>query len=394
MMQPALADTTYIVEPLAARDNTLRVSVRRPVDAGATTLVLRGTGFGIAPQVEAASCDGALLAHTGQGQWTVPAGCQLLAWMVPLDPPGQTPASAQRSLAMPNGIFLSEASSLPRLKDAGPIELLRLPAGPTFPVARNGVLHLPKPTEAPLFVLLGAQPLDRRRVGNTGLDYFIDNPAARDRLPDIGTHLEGLRWLRSQDRSDAPLTFTILWLGVPRELFAVGGATGRGLLIVNYRAGTVDPTPIEKAMRLYVPLHEAVHQLGEKGVRPLWMEESLASYFGMRAARAATGDAPETKALFEQFRNNAGKFSDGLLAISRRVEEGNQAEYAAFFTKGLAFWDAVNVVLQQRGDQLDPYLRDLLDAKFESEVNVPERLRSILRLPKETWEPLRKQYLG
>lgn len=388
-VRPGLAETIYVVE---RRNGELRVTLEHPHRSRATALVLRGVGFGVAPQVQAPSCDGTLLMSAGEGRWAVPAGCRHISWAVPLDPSGRTPASAQRSLAMASGIFLSEASSLPRLADADPVELLRLPPGSAFPATKDGVLPMPKPTQAPLFVLLGAQPLDRRTAENTELVYFIDDPAARGRLPDIATHLAGLRWLRDRYPSDVAMTFAVLWLGAPRELLSLGGAKGAELLIANYLAGA-DAKPLEKALRLYVPLHEAVHQLGEGGQRPVWMEESLASYFGVRAALAATNDASEMTALFERFRNDAGKFQEGLLISSHRVEAGDRAGYAAFYTKGLAFWDAVNTAMGLAGDRLDRHLQSLLDAKFESEAHMPERLRAMLGLSHETWERLRKQYL-
>ncbi|WP_420960378.1 hypothetical protein [Brucella sp. IR073] len=390
--QTALAATTYTVQQ-SAKTNELEISVERPAKAPVTSLVLRGARFGIAPQVEAPSCDGKPLVAAGKGRWKVPAECRNVSWKVPLEPSGAEPANAQRSLSMTNGVLLSEASSLPRLDDAGP-EKLSLPPGQNFPAAKDG-LPLPPAGKPPLFVLLGVNPAETRTADQIKLVYFFDNPAARSRVPDMAEHLAGLRWLRDRVPSDGPMRFSVLWLGVPKKLLSLGGAQGDGLLLVNYLASDT-PEPFGKAMRLYVPLHEAMHQFAATGrKRPVWMEESLASYFAIRAVLAVTHDAAGAKALFERFKEGAKAFPEGLVAISSRVDEtGDQmAGIGAFYTKGVAFWDAVNMAMEKAGGQsLESRLTVLVNTDFDGD-KTPDRLRTLLGVPPEIWAPIQKQYL-
>jgi hypothetical protein len=132
------------------RSRSLGVTVERAAPDREDQLVLRGAAFGVGvtPQVEGLSCDGSPLAPAGAGvgpqspggsgsgkrppesagdvssaggavAWVVARGCRQISWSIPLDLPGTTDASAQRSLRSADGsfTFVSEASSLPRLAD-------------------------------------------------------------------------------------------------------------------------------------------------------------------------------------------------------------------------------------------------------------------------------------
>ncbi|MGK9236334.1 hypothetical protein KXS07_31420 [Inquilinus limosus] len=397
---PALADTIYDVEQPAA--TVMRIRVERPAGAGTTDLYLRGVDFGGVPQVEAPSCDGKLLVETKRGRWRVPARCRTVAWDVALDPSGPTAVYAQRSTMMASGgILLSETTSLPRLEDADPVEALRFPTGMVLiPTAEGGLLRLPDRSQAPSFVLIGMEPVARRTADGADLVYFLDDASALDYLPNIDANLRGLIWLRQRLPLQASDRFTVAWLGASKDMFTIGGAQGSGLLLANYLApaDAAHYTSVPLAtLLLYVPLHEAVHQLGQDGPRrPVWIEESLASYFGARAVLAATNCSPEARALFEHFEGAGAQFPDGLLAIERRVtSSGDRSSYGAFYAKGLAFWAALNRAMHEagRGD-LDAHLAALLEATdYGSDGALPDRLRLVLGLSPEIWQRLQQQFL-
>jgi hypothetical protein len=186
----AMAATTYVLSRDAADARTLNVTVDRPPSAAsATVLNLRGAQFGmtIGPQVAGVSCDGhLLLKNPDAGSWVVPEGCRHLSWQIPLDVAVGGDASMQRSVGSTAGsfLFVSETSSLPRLAESVPPELLAVPrtlGGETIPRPRpDATILLPKPSEAPLFLLLGSRPVAERSLGRVHLAYFLDDPAQLD----------------------------------------------------------------------------------------------------------------------------------------------------------------------------------------------------------------------
>jgi hypothetical protein len=386
------ADTIYRLER-KGDEPVLVVQVDRAAAAAETELVLRGAEWGVMPQVRAPSCDGEPLAEVRTGQWRVPAGCRSATWEVPLDRSGTAPASGQRSLIMGSGVLFSEGASLPRLKDADPVEALRIETGAQalFPAPAGGVLRLPGRSEAPLLVLIGVEPVARRAEQGTELVYFADDPGAIGRLPDIDAHLRGLMWLKERIPS-ATGRFAVAWLGVSRDLFTIGGAAGRGLQLVNYfKAGEPDRGT---AISLYIALHEAVHQLAAlTRSRPGWAEESLASYVGAKALLAATNDAPDARAVVERFESDASAVKEGLLAIDRHMSQsGERSGTGAFYTKGLAFWAAVDEALRAEGQGgLDTRLAMLFTTDYEE--GALDGLGRALGLSADVWGQLRRRYL-
>lgn len=54
-------------------------------------------------------------------------------------------------------------------------------------------------------------------------------------------------------------------------------------------------------------------------------------------------------------------FQNVLVVINRKIEEGDRSEYGAFYTKGIAFWMAVDKALQEEKlGTLDAHLQAVL----------------------------------
>lgn len=383
---------TYHVE--RAQPDRLRIATDRGSDAPATILALRSRDNGIRSQVEDVDCDGRQLALKRAGEWLVPAGCRHLSWGVPLEPSGTSDPNAQRSQMLESGILLSEASSLPRLADAAAPEYLQFPAGRVFPYAVAGKLALPDKGQPFLFALMGEVPMRETADHGIGLFYFVDQQAAKDKVADMRQHMAGLKWLAARLHKTGPQNFSVLWLGVSADRLALSGQTGAGLLLVNYSAGN-DQEMWGSSMRLYVPLHEAVHQMAtSSNRRPVWYDESLASYLATRATLFVTNNDPGALAMFERFKSDGKHFDSGLIPTDRHVSEtGDVSGVGAFYTKGVAFWDAVNTALVARGDSLENYYAALALTRESDDEKLPDFIQATLHLPVAVWESLEKTYL-
>lgn len=383
---------TYIVE---RRDgNTLQVSTDRAKDAPETKLILRGVGSAVEPQIKKTFCDGVTLELVEKGTWRVPQGCRHISWIVPLSRTAEPPY-AQRSVILEHGFLLCERSSIARLEDSNSIDFLKLPEGQIFPSGPSNELQLP-PREAPfLLVLVGSRPALKRHVDNINLIYFLDKRSGRSRIADISRHVVGLKWLEDHLHSTQLSRFTVLWMANSSGVLSLEGLTGKDLLMVNYSDGT-SVEPFGKAMRLYVPLHEAIHQLAASdNRRPPWYDESLASYFAARATIFASSSGPNAVAMFEKFKDDARRFDLGLIPMDRHIADtGDTSAVAAFYTKGVAFWDSVNTALLEcRGESLNDYMAALCGSNVTDSEHLPDFIQSTLRLPPNRWTSIREHYL-
>ena len=315
--------------------------------------------------------------------------------------PEASDASAQRSIASADGSFclFSEAASLPRLMDTDGPEMLAVAGARSGEVVPrpgpHGAIALPRSEDPPLFVLLGAQAAAKRSAGKIKLAYYLDDPTKVAMLPSIDTVLRGLEWLSSLAPAVRNLVFSDVWLGLPPDASSAGGATGSGLIRVNYlRAAPADP--LKAAAIEAVPLIEATHQFGlSYGLRPQWVEESVATYFGAAALIHAQPDQSEPKRLLAKWETDAAHYSFGLLEAQRRVAQGDTAAYGAYFTKGVAFWSALDAAMRAAGNNrgLASRLPQIWTASYEHDGRPPANFSATLGLSPDDWQRLSEQFL-
>lgn len=385
--------TIYVVEQ--STPNKLTIHVNRTNQRSATQLILRGAAMGISEQVQNVVCDGRVIKKDRPGIWSIPDNCQKLHWQVPLLENGTALAGSQQSMKSGDFIILSEASSLPRLQDVPATEALKISvtgAKTIFPKpSQTGLIALPDTSAAPFFVLLNATVVDSISSGPITLTYLLDNPDSISTLPSMASHMKGLSWLNTIIPVRTKENFAIAWLGISKKRMSLAGAAGDDILLTNYPND--GELKFGKAMLLYVALHEAFHQLAmHYASQPSWVAESLASYYGARATKIALPNDPRSSALMERFQADGDHFSNGLLAINRKVEKGDRSEYGAFYTKGISFWAAVDKALQTQGDSLDHHVFEILQIKYNAQRESTD-LQKILNLSPETWLSLRNRYL-
>ena len=396
------ADTVYKLTRAVGSEGSLDLTVDRPEGSPSTTLELRGARFGIPirPQVTNVSCDGRELASPVLGSWNVPDGCRHLSWTVPMDVPSGIDANEQRSLRSPDGSFclFTEAASLPRLTNTSLPELLYLSPDlgkETIPKrGPNGTIALPSDDSPPLYALLGAKVTQQRSAGGIELSYYLDDPEMVARLPSIDLEFRGLKWLAGLAPAARDLRFSYVWQGLSPETHTAGGSTGDGLILVNYLRG--QPSEPLKAIAIEVtPLIEATHQLGlAYGTRPQWVEESLATYFGISAFLHVSSTVASRK-LMSKWQAEGAQYSFGLLDAQRRVAQGEQSAYGAYFTKGVAFWNAIDVAMRDAGnkDGLASRLHQIWKAAYDTSGRPPQNFGALIGLSKQQWRSISREFL-
>lgn len=387
--------TVYFIEESKSIANTLTVHVTRANSNSGTQLILRGVTMGITKQVQNVVCDNKQLKENKVGIWQVPAGCQKLRWQVPLAQSGNELASAQQSLRFGDFILFSEISSLPRLQDATSeyIKIAILNVKTIFPKPSTlNEIKLPNIHSAPFFLMLNPTIVGTKSSNAIKLTYFADNQIATSKLPNLSSHMIGLKWLNTIVPGKTEENFNIAWLGIPAKKVSLAGATGTDILLTNYPNN--GKFSFGQAMLLYVTLHEAFHQLSSNySEQPIWVSESLASYYGIRALQFALPNDANAAALIEKFIEGANQYKAGLITINRKVQEGDRSVYGAFYTKGIAFWMAVdNALRQTQNDNLDNRLLDVFRTKYDV-YGEPIDLQKSLKLSPATWSTLRRLWL-
>jgi len=395
---------TYVVSRDLTNPHQLSVQVERQKPLRGTRLVLRGAAMaaGISSQVVHPHCGARALALASgvAGTWLVPAGCRDVAWTVRLASAGTSDAGEQQSIISQDGsaCLFSEASSLPRLADATGQEFLSVSGNwRVFPAPELGtLLVLPDNSRAPLFVILGAHPVRAISSGSIALAYFMDDARKLDRVAPVDLVMRGLKWLAIIAPQARNRAFNYFWIGLPSDAPSFGGATGSGVILVNYARANPQRSS-SSTMTRAVPLIEATHQFGGGYAgerRPTWVEESLAVYFGLQALGHAEPHSNDAQEMIEHLATGATRYQQGLIAIQRQVNANHRSQYPAFFTKGVAFWLAVDRAVRASGQGgLDSKLPLLWTAHYASDGRPPSTFAASLGIPQPKWTSIFRAFL-
>jgi hypothetical protein len=385
----------YTIEQSPTNRNRLVVSINLLKNQPETHLILRGNAAGVQSQVEKVEADGHPLKTIGAGNWLVPLNCRKLQWEIWLKEVTEINPGEQQSVRYGDFVLISEFSSLPRIEDESKLQTINIVIEGINTIhpepIQERAIKLHSKSERPLFILLNAIKVKSKTQDALILTYLQDQAGADSLLPDIGEMMKGLQWLSSFFPKKEQ-EFTLGWCGTSSKHMSITGAAGHGVLLVNYpNDGNV---PCNDAMLMYVPLHEAFHQLSDSVSkhRPAWVEESLASYYGCRAVQIALNMSSQACQLMAHFQEKGENFKTGLLAIHKAVKSGNQNEYGAFYTKGVSFWAAVDTILKKQNDSLDIHLSALLHMNYDS-TGKPIELMDILHITTEDWRELCRRFL-
>lgn len=385
--------------------SALFFSLRMPAGAkAAVQLAPRGLAWGLKPQVSDVRCDGRRLPKAETGSWLAPPDCALVTWRVLPDRVSRLGADASRQRTLRVGrrpwLLLAEPTSL--LRPIGDMQAGAISAAPaSLPLAgatplAGGGFRLPPASGAPEFYVLGHVQQTRRPLGQLQVSYVADDAESVGRLGLQARHASALNYLLAlvplpQPLADADRSLLVVWLGVAESAGQAGGAAGSRSFVANYVVGSPAQAQRHAARTLLIMAHEQFHQLVDmvQGSLPappataLWINESLAHYYGLKAMKAVDSSAA-AQALWKQFIDEKRPVEFGLLELERRHAAGDPDAYDAFYTQGATFWHALDAAIAGAGHGrhgLDDYLGELLRMPVGVDGALPaslvERLRAV-----------------
>jgi hypothetical protein len=310
--------------------------------------------------------------------------------------PGKVDASEQKSVCFPRGPWwlLSDPTSLLRLQgDKAPSTLSIVYAGAPMPqlgatAIGNGRWRVPSLNNAPEFYVFGNLKSVEHNVDGFLIRHVADNIARVQRLGLVRAQEDAWRYLsaimpppadtRTQDRQ-----LLIVWLGV-RDRNMAGGAAGSRSFVANYFEQS---EPVPQALTLTILAHEQQHQLVDmvRGVRPplpVWVGESLAQYYGMKALAQSGLDQKAIAEVRNRYIDAARPVTAGLVEWQRRHDKGETAAYPVFYQQGATLWALLDAAVQKASadkKSLDTFMPQLLTSEFGAGGHLPEPFVAHLR---------------
>jgi hypothetical protein len=357
-------------EPMAARVEVELPAARRAQDF---SVQVRGLATGVTPQVADLRCDGTPLAPDSASAWRVQGwNCVRLTWTVPVKAAreGGFDARARESVFDPEARFwlFSEASSLLRPVGAtghdGEVEFAG--SGPVHGGVRVGATPrriVPGLHDAGEFYAIGR--LSGATVREGGIETIHLDAIGVEWREVLGEHGRALRYLAhtAGGRQLTPLLSTVVWLAGATEDGRPIGVAGHRTLLLS--AAKRDGRLQHAELALAWILREQLLQSMPARV-PLWVRESLAQYYAIKALRRS-GLPPDTVAAAEKrLGDPAHPPRARLRETQRRVLAGDATARADLHSVGAAFWDRIDrAIVRKSGFRtLDSMLPRLLAADW------------------------------
>jgi hypothetical protein len=399
LSQAARADYTIVVDP--ARLHELTLSLRLPKAEGAPhRLNVRGAAWGLDSQVHSARCGNTPLKQQKDGTWIAESSCREVTWSVGpvVVADGLADVSQQATLLFqqPRWLLLSEPTSLLRLMDVPPAPASRiaLQSGGAAMLGATALgersWRMPSANDAPEFFVIGDAPARSRAIGAFEVRYVADNPGRVEALGLEALHEKALeylgRLLPPPGLPAAERTLLVVWIGIDERRGKAGGAAGSRSFVANYLIGKPESARLNTARTLYVLAHEQFHQLaglvrGPLPSLPVWLNESLAAYYGLKALlNAAPGKGAES--IRAEFIAPSRAVAAGLLELERRHAAKDASAYPLFYSQGATFWAEVDNALRVHSagaNDLDALIPWLLGMGMEPGARLPAAFVARLR---------------
>lgn len=399
---PSCANSEYVVVAGAKRPRDVKVTFTVPPSNGASRkLVLRGEQWGLRSQVVSPRCGSVSLSRSAPNEWVLPANCTHVNWKVSfqLAAPRTVDVSIQASVFFkPRGWWLlSEPTSLLRIKDDSRTSTLmvrgvgtalnQVGATPTG----DGYWRVPSANNAPEFYAFGNIELSTRIVGPMAVQYVADDAKAVSELGLHAAHVAVLKYLATvvppPDVSARERNLLVVWIGVDEREGRAGGAAGNRSFLANYVVGRSANSEINAARTTMILGHEQFHQLADliRGARPplpVWLNEGLAQYYGLKALARTALPSSTTNQVVARFINPERKVEAGLLELDRRFANGERAVYPIFYEQGATFFSELDRMLLEASagkQSLDGFILPLLLSDIPSNGKLPSSFLNSLR---------------
>lgn len=388
----AVAKPSYFITIASPIPSKIEISVDvsdLPLTKSAVPhLISRSEQLGLRSQIRDVRCGSQPLRRDAIG-WIVPGGCKVASWtIVPEQPQNRgILASEQQSFWLPSGWgVVSEPTSILRLAGWHGFSKVRL--------AMRGrvseLADLPPADAAPAFFVVGDAPVRKLGGGGFFLDIVADDSHAAGGVVDGKIHMAALRYFRRilppANRRNLPLMRLVL-VGAPPKERSVGGAAGYDTLIVNYLEGKDLPPEYDRHTPQLIALHEQFHQIVATPL-PLWANESLAHFYALKAMHRDRRLRSAARELWARCCSPGHiPAAPGLIAVQDQVtSKGDYSSYPLFYTKGAAFWGALDARLRAvRGESqgLDHVLPAILDGGLDLQGRPTQAFISALAPLKE-----------
>jgi len=388
-------------EPMVARVEVELPAERRAQDF---SVQVRGLADGVTPQVADLRCDGTPLAPDSASAWRVQGwSCVRLTWRVPVKalPDGGVDARARESIFDPEARYwlFSEASSLLRPVGAaghdGEVEFAG--GGPVHGGVRVGATPrriVPGLHDAGEFYVIGR--LSGATVREGGIETIHLDAIGVEWREVLGEHGRALHYLAptAGGRQLTPLRSTVVWVaGATDEGRPIGVAGHRTLLLsAAKRDGHLQHVELALAWILREQLLQSM-----PARVPLWVRESLAQYYAIKALRRSRLPPDAIAAAEKRLVDPALPPQARLRETQRRVLAGDSAARADLHSVGAAFWDRIDrAIVRKSGFRtLDSMLPRLLAADWpDDSLPVPVLDRLYHYAGESAVDELRALYVG
>lgn len=389
----AYADNVYTVRQLEGNPSLLEMTYVLPPSNGVSfrKLSTRGVSWGLKEQVEVPHCEGREepLAKDNDGNWTVPPACKRVIWTIspPMMHDGTYEVSAQASASMNQGKWnlLSEPTSILRIfEDGSQSNILRSGSASTnllgaTPV-KTGGWRIPGENNAPEFFVVGTPEVEHQQIGDFTVHYVADDWQRVNELGLLSLHSQVLHYLTNVVFADKSVkerdqSLLVVWIGIDAHKGGAGGAAGSRSFLANYLINDEENAPHHLATTLMILAHEQFHQLadalrGDRPGIPIWINESIAHYYGLRAMQNAIPNDIAAEKL-------ARHFIDPSRPVKYRFSGDKVDKHqltALAYRQGATFWAELDRALSAASGgttPLEKYLPDLLQMDFPEDGSLP-----------------------
>lgn len=363
------------------------------------TLYLRGDTMGVPSQVSEVTCAGSEILQNNDLTWLVPVACSTVNWTIIFSTQASIsyqPSQQQSLFSQPSWWLVSGPSSILRISgndiDVKTVDFI-------LPDDTRVSRHLQSVNEPPNFYNLGNPP--RRAVdnGSYSLNYIGENLDAVLSIISPKDHMEAIKYLRSVlgkyarnvDRLD------VNWFGVPRERREASGAAGFDTILANYIIAKDTPKREEQLLSLMLVLHEQFHQL-DSGAYPIWMGESLANYYALKAMRKIYPEDEAATLVWDRFIDIERPIDISLTQIQSEISnDNNRQNYGLLYTQGASFWYELDTEIQKATsgqESLDTLIPQILELDLNSDGEAWQTIRPIFAfLPPSIFEAVERKYI-
>lgn len=149
--------------------------------------------------------------------------------------------------------------------------------------------------------------------------------------------------------------------------------------------------------------HEQFHQLadmlgGDLPSQPMWIEESLAQFYALRALKAAYSKNVVVNEIWSRFIDPQRPVEHGFITLEHQyLANGDPETYSLFYSQGATFWAQMDAAIQNATSQqlsLDDFVVEILTSPPQPDKQLPIAIRKkLLAIDKTKIQDLLAHYV-